>query len=156
MSYQPRTNIAKDENGGLVTSHSILDRWRNHSSQLFNVRVHGVSDFTLTEINTTENLVPEPSTFKFELAIEKLKSLKSLGNDQIPAESIKAGGKTIRSESHKSINLICNKKELPGEWNELIFVHIYKKGHTTDCVIVEAYHVCQLLTKFYRTSCCQG
>jgi hypothetical protein len=36
--YQPRTNVVKDEKDDLVTdSHSILDRWRNHFSQLLNV-----------------------------------------------------------------------------------------------------------------------
>jgi len=36
--------------------HSILARWRNHFSQLFNV--HGVSDVRQTEIHTAEPLVP--------------------------------------------------------------------------------------------------
>jgi hypothetical protein len=35
--------------------------------------------------------VPEPSALEVELAIEKLKSHKSSGIDQIPAELIKAG-----------------------------------------------------------------
>ena len=36
--YQPRTNIVKNEKCDLVRdSHSILDRWRNHFSQLSNV-----------------------------------------------------------------------------------------------------------------------
>jgi len=42
--------------------------------------------------------VPEPSAFDVELAIEKLKSPKSPGIVQIPAELIKAGGRTIRYE----------------------------------------------------------
>jgi hypothetical protein len=47
--YQPRTNTVKDENGDLVTdSHSILARWRSHSSQLLNV--HGVNDVRQMEI----------------------------------------------------------------------------------------------------------
>jgi len=38
-SYQPRTNIVKDDKGDLVAdSHSILARWRNFFSQLLNVR----------------------------------------------------------------------------------------------------------------------
>jgi hypothetical protein len=38
--YQPRTNIVKNEKGDLVAySHSILARWRNHFSQLLNIRV---------------------------------------------------------------------------------------------------------------------
>jgi hypothetical protein len=47
------------------------------------------------------------------MAIEKLKRPKSPGIDQIPAELITAGGRTIRSEIHKLINSIWNKEELP-------------------------------------------
>ena len=50
--------------------------------------------------------MPEPSAFEVELAIEKLKRHKSPGIDQIPAELIKAGGRTIRYEIHKLINLL--------------------------------------------------
>jgi hypothetical protein len=71
--YQPITNIVKDEKCDLVTdSHSILVRWRNHSSQLLNA--HGVNDLSQTEIHTAETLVSEPSAFGFEMAIEMLKS----------------------------------------------------------------------------------
>ena len=52
-------------------------------------------DVRQTEIHTAEPLVTEPSPSEFELAIEKLKSLKSPGIDQMPAELIKAVGKTI-------------------------------------------------------------
>jgi hypothetical protein len=41
--------------------------------------------------------VPELSAFEFEMAIEKQKSHKSPGIDQILAELIKAGGRTICS-----------------------------------------------------------
>ena len=37
------------------------------------------------------------------VAIEKLKSNKSPGIDQIPAELIKAGGRTIRHEIQKCV-----------------------------------------------------
>jgi hypothetical protein len=66
----------------LVTdTHSILARWRNHFSQLFNV--HGVSDVRQTEIHMAEPLLPEPSAFDVEMAIEKLKRHKSPVFDQI-------------------------------------------------------------------------
>ena len=67
------------------------------------------------------------------MGIEKLESNKSPGNDQIPAELIKAGGRTIRSQIHKLIVSIWNKEELPEEWKESIIVPIYKKGDKTDC-----------------------
>jgi len=76
--------------------------------------------------------VPEPSPSEVELANEKLKSHKSPGNDQIPAELINAGGRTICYEMHKIIS-IGNKEELPEEWKESIIVPIYKKGNKRDC-----------------------
>jgi len=77
--------------------------------------------------------VPEPSAFEFEMAFEKLQGHQSPGTDQIPAELIKAGGRTIRSEIHKLITSIWNKEELPEEWKESIIVPIYKKGDETNC-----------------------
>ena len=47
---------------------SILARWREYFSQLLNV--HGVHDVRQTETHTAEPLVPEPSAFEVELAIE--------------------------------------------------------------------------------------
>jgi len=52
------------------------------------VELHRVNDVRQTEIHTAEPLVPEPSASEIELAIEKLKSYKSPGIDQIPAELI--------------------------------------------------------------------
>jgi len=67
------------------------------------------------------------------MALEKLKRHKSPGIDQIPAESIKAAGRTIRSEIHKLINSIWNKEELHEEWKKSIILPIYMKGDKTDC-----------------------
>jgi hypothetical protein len=76
--------------------------------------------------------VPEPNAFEVEKAIDKLKMHKSPGINQIPAELIKAGGRTIHSEIHKLINSIWNKEELPEQWKESIIVPIYK-DKKTDC-----------------------
>ena len=108
----------------VADSHSIMARWRNYFSQILNVQ--GVSDVRQSEIHTAEPLVPEPSVLEVKLAIEKLKSRKSPGIDQIPAELIKAGGSTIRCAIHKLIFAIWNKEELPGEWKESIIVPIHK------------------------------
>ena len=56
-----------------------------------------------TYIHTAEPLVPQPSTFEVEMAVEKLKRHKSLCSDQIPAELIKTGGRTF---TMRSINLL--------------------------------------------------
>jgi hypothetical protein len=67
------------------------------------LNVHGPNKVRQTEIHTTEPLVPKPSASDVELAIEKLKSHRSPGVDQNPAELIRAGGMTIRYEIHKLI-----------------------------------------------------
>jgi hypothetical protein len=84
---QPRSKIVKEEKGDLVAdSHSILNSWRNHFSQLLNV--HGFNDVRQAEMHLAEPVVPEPSTFEFDIAIEKTKRYKSPGINQIPAELI--------------------------------------------------------------------
>ena len=49
------------------------------------------------------------------MTLYKLKGHKLPGIDQIPAEIIKAGGRTIPSEIHKLLNSVWNKEELPEE-----------------------------------------
>jgi len=66
-------------------------------------------------------------------AIDKLKSHKSPRIDQIPAELIKAGGRTIYLEIHKLIISVWKKEKLPEEWKESIIVPVHKKGDKTDC-----------------------
>ena len=129
--YQPRCIIVKEEKSDLVADcRSILARWRNYFSPLFNV--HGIKGGGQVEIPTAEPLVPEPSAFEVEFAIDKLKSHKSPGIDEIPAELIKAGAGTICLEIHKLITSIWEKEKLPKEWKDSIIVPIHKKGYKTD------------------------
>ena len=50
--------------------------------------------------------MPEPSAFEVEMAMENLKRHKSPGIYQIPTDLIKAGGRTIRSETHRLFNSV--------------------------------------------------
>ena len=56
----------------VTDTYSILARWRNHFSQLLIVR--GINDVRQADIHTAEPLVPEPSAFEIEMAIEKVKT----------------------------------------------------------------------------------
>ena len=95
--------------------------------------MHGVKDVWQAEIHTAEPLVPEQSAAKFELDIDKPKSHKSPGIDQIPAGLIKAGGRKICMEIHKFVISIWKNEKLPEEWKETIIVPNHKKGDKTDC-----------------------
>jgi hypothetical protein len=99
------------------------------------------------DIHTAEPLVPEPSLVEVEIAIGKLKSYKSPGTDQIPAELIKAAGETLCSEIHKLICSVWNKEELPQQWKESIIAPIRKKDNKTDC---NNYHGISLLSTAYK------
>jgi hypothetical protein len=113
----------KDENNGLLAdSYNILNRWKSYFSQLSNV--HRVSDVRKTEIHTTGPLAPDPSSSDFEITIANLKRYKSPGSDQIQAELIPAGGETLKSEIHRLINSITNKRKLRKQWKKSIIVPI--------------------------------
>jgi hypothetical protein len=70
--------------------------------------------------------VPEPSLVEVEIAFGKLKSYKSPGTDQIPAE-------ILRYEIHRLIRSIWNEEELRQQWKESIIVQILKSDDETDC-----------------------
>jgi hypothetical protein len=95
--------------------------------------VHNVSDVRQIEVHTAEPLLHGPSRLEVENAIAKLKKYKSPGSDEIPAELIQAGGEILLSATHKLINSVWNKEELPDQWKESIIVPVHKKGDKTDC-----------------------
>jgi hypothetical protein len=90
------------------------------------LKVYGVNDVRQTEMHMTEPLLPEPTYFKVEIAIEMLKRYKSPGVDQILAELTQAGSNTLCSEIQKLNNSIWNKEEF-------VIVPIYIKSKKIDC-----------------------
>ena len=69
--------------------------------------------------------MPEPCAFQFEMVMKKLNRHKSPGSDQIPADLIKAGGRTLHSEIQKLMNSVWNEEELPEEWKGSILLPTY-------------------------------
>jgi hypothetical protein len=69
--YQPIASFLKDANGDLLAdSHKILNRWKNHLSQLLDER--GVNDVMQTEKHTAEPLEPETSSSEVDIATANL------------------------------------------------------------------------------------
>jgi hypothetical protein len=58
----------KDEIGDLLADSHILNRWKNYFSQLLDVQ--RVGDGRQIEIHTAEPLVPDPSPFEVETALQ--------------------------------------------------------------------------------------
>jgi hypothetical protein len=84
------------------------------------------------EVHADEPFMPEYSASDFEFVIGRLKSNKSPGVEKILAELIQAGRKTLRSEIHKLINLICRKEVLRHQCKESIMVPIHKTSDKTE------------------------
>jgi hypothetical protein len=73
--YQPRRNLVKDENGGLLQILTIfLNRRKKYFSQLLNV--HNVTDVRQTEVHTAEALVSGSCHLEVEIAIANLRKYK--------------------------------------------------------------------------------
>jgi len=64
------------------------------------------------------------------MSFKKLRRHKSSGIDQIPAEMINTGSRTLRSQIHELVNSIWNMEEFPEQWKESIIVPIYKGDKT--------------------------
>jgi hypothetical protein len=65
-SYEPRTNLMKDEHGVfLEESHNISDRWKKPFCKL--LCVNGVNDVKQTKIHTAELLVPSLKSVRNKL-----------------------------------------------------------------------------------------
>jgi hypothetical protein len=75
MNLRKVTNLeltVKDENGDLLAdSHNIFNIWKNYFCHIWNA--HDINNVKHTEMYTAEPFVPEPSSFKLEIAFEKLK-----------------------------------------------------------------------------------
>jgi len=153
--YHPRTNIAKMGKVILLQTRTIFWLGRGTISPSFECTVHGVNDVTQTE-HTAEPLGPEPSALETEMAVEKLKRPKSPGIDQIATELIKAEGRTFRCEIHKlSFRFGVRRDCLRSGRSRSLYLFISRVMNQI-VVIIEAYHLRHLRTKFYPTSCCQG
>jgi hypothetical protein len=88
---------------------------------------------------TSEPFVPEPSPFKFEIVIEKLKRYKSPSIYQILAQLIQVGSNVLRVEIHKCVHSICNKESIP--------ILIYKEN---DKISYSSFTVILLFSSTYK------
>jgi hypothetical protein len=102
------------------------------------LNIHGAGGVRQTEMHTAEPFVPGPSASEVEVAVGKLKSYKSPGVDQIPAELIQAGGETLRSEIRKLIRLIWTKNNCLTSGKSQLWYLFTKRAIKLTVVIIEA------------------
>jgi hypothetical protein len=91
--------------------------------------------------------VPEPSALEVELAIEKLKTFKSPGIDQIPAELIIAGVEQCSVRFIKLSLLFGIRRNCLESGRSRSYYLSTRRGIKQIVITTGAYHFCQLRTK---------
>lgn len=129
-------NMCRLDDGSVISQREqVLERWKQYYEDLLNVR---------NDCARQEQQPPEPSNRECDELqppsfneicniINKLKNNKAAGPDNIPAELIKLGGRSLRQRLHKLICQVWTSEQLPNEWNESHICPIFKKGDRLMC-----------------------
>ena len=95
------------------------------------------------------------SAFNVEVAVVKLNRHKSPGSDQIPPELIKARSGAICSEFHNLISSVWLKRNCLSS-GRIQSLYLFIRRVIKPTRYYRGISLCQIHTKFYPTSCCQG
>lgn len=141
------TNVIKDKDGATLTTESeVTARWREYCMQLYNVDL-GVSNDTLTNISVptaSDDAADLPIVRdEVENAINSLKSNKSAGIDNVPAELLKYGGPAVVDILHRICNMVWSRCEWPESWTKSVLVPIPKSG---DLLLCQNYRTVSLIS----------
>jgi hypothetical protein len=127
--FKPQTWVIEDEEGRTLTDiEVVLRRWRNYCAALYEEREYIGSDST-----AMEDLEPDILMSEVKDAINKLKSNKSPGSDNIPAEILKRLGTNGLKTLHLTCNDVWRTCIWPSDWVDSNFVPLFKKGSTKKC-----------------------
>jgi hypothetical protein len=113
----------------------ILNIWKEYFCTILNSGIDELScnhRIQSTTDNQTDTEILSPSYNEVCSIINKLKSNKAGGTDNIIHDLIKQGGGTLKQRIYKHIIMIWEKEQLPNQWNEGINFPLYKKGDRLD------------------------
>ena len=123
-------SIVKANDGTILTEgNDIKARWHEYCEKLYARKEP--ADVT-TELKEYDN-EPDIMLSEIEKAMNKMKSGKSPGFDEIPAELIKTTGDVGIKLFHKLCNQIWSTKEWSKDWTKAVFIILPKKGDTREC-----------------------
>jgi hypothetical protein len=110
-----------------------MARQKEHFSNILNPITTSSSLNLTTEHTDSHDEVELPTYNEICSMINKLQPNKAAGTDNIPAELIKYGGRTLKQKIHNLILNIWKNERLPVQWNEGIICPIYKKCDRLNC-----------------------
>ena len=87
----------------------------------------------ICEVTDNHGNTAPPTYNEICTIIDKLKTSKAAGTDNIIGELIRHGGRNLRQKIHKLICDSWNSETPPAQWSEGIICPFYKKGDRVNC-----------------------
>jgi len=108
----------KDISGNTISQiDEVLARWKEYFQNLLSVPTISERQQQISGKTDNHDEVPLPTYNEICTTINKLKTNKAAGTDNITGELIKHGGRTLKQKIHKVICNIWNSEILPVQWN---------------------------------------
>ena len=130
-------NTIKDKTGILLVDPVKIDsRWAEYFTELMNVPREGdeLEDVMTEPAEQDQDNVDDEITEQEVLkAIKQMKSNRSTGVDEIPAEIYKCGGEAMLTRITDLFNTMWKSGEVPEDWGKAIICPVHKKGDLLEC-----------------------
>uniref|UniRef100_A0A3B1JXQ2 ribonuclease H n=1 Tax=Astyanax mexicanus TaxID=7994 RepID=A0A3B1JXQ2_ASTMX len=131
---QNQLTVIEDKDEELLTEKAaVMERWTEYCKELYNFPIKPDNTLLKKEQDTRE--VARLPVLKEEVrhAVKRLKTGKSPGPDNIPAELLKNGGEDTISILTSMCQKIWESKEWPEEWTKSLIILLPKKGNPRHC-----------------------
>ena len=138
----------KDSRGQAISqTEDVLKTWKEYFCNILKP-LTTPNRVNLTTTHISNHYEADPPTYnEICSVINKLNINKAAGTDNIHAELIKHGGRTLKKKMLKLMLNIWNNERLPTQWNEEIICPIYKKVNRSNC---SNYRPITLLNRAYK------
>jgi hypothetical protein len=95
----------------------VLYRWKDYFQNLLSVSTTLERQQQTSGSNDNHDEIPPPTYNEICTIINKLKTNKAAGTDNIIGELVKYGGRTLKKKIQKLIRNIWVLETLPAQWN---------------------------------------
>nr|XP_014348156.1 PREDICTED: uncharacterized protein LOC106704818 [Latimeria chalumnae] len=131
-----KTANLKAKDGTILTDRKEqLDRWTEHYKELYS-KDDIICDTALAaipQLPMMQELDQTPTLEDVEKAIKEIAPGKAAGNDQIPPELLKAGGRKLASDIHALLCTCWEESHIPQDLKDAKIITLYKnKGDRAD------------------------
>jgi len=127
--------LSSDNETVLTNPTDILNRWKEHFSELLNRDSNAEEECLQRLPQLPEQLwmALPPRFHEMKSALNEMQTNKAPGPDNLPLEVLKHAGDSLHTRLHLLILKIWEQRELPKDWKDANIVTIFKKGDKQQC-----------------------